>query len=62
MHHLYTTSRLELQQLDVCFAMEEATRYWLLKAEPDSRVVKGKDVKVSELERRVLPNRFIPNC
>ncbi|TFK62720.1 DUF55-domain-containing protein [Pluteus cervinus] len=24
-----------------------ATRYWLLKAEPDSRVVKGKDVKFS---------------
>jgi len=22
------------------------TKYWLLKAEPDSRVVKGKDVKV----------------
>ena len=26
-------------------------RYWLLKAEPDSRIVKGKDVKVS-LTRR----------
>ncbi|KAJ7065006.1 PUA-like domain-containing protein [Mycena amicta] len=25
----------------------EATKYWLLKAEPDSRVVKGKDVKFS---------------
>ena len=23
-------------------------KYWLLKAEPDSRVVKGKDVKVSQ--------------
>lgn len=23
-----------------------STKYWLLKAEPDSRVVKGKDVKV----------------
>ena len=34
--------------------MDEATtklkRYWLLKAEPDSRVVKGKDVKVSDFE------------
>ena len=27
--------------------MEQGTRkYWLMKAEPDSRVVKGKDVKV----------------
>jgi len=55
-HHRYIAPRLELQQLDVYFAMEEATtpkRYWLLKAEPDSRVVKGKDVKVSELGRRV---------
>lgn len=24
-----------------------STKYWLMKAEPDSRVVKGKDVKVS---------------
>ncbi len=24
-----------------------STKYWLLKAEPDSRIVKGKDVKVS---------------
>jgi len=28
--------------------MKESTRnYWLMKAEPDSRVVKGKDVKFS---------------
>lgn len=26
-----------------------ATKYWLLKAEPDSRIVKGKDVKVNYL-------------
>jgi len=54
-HHRYIAPRLE-SRLDVYFAMEEATtpkRYWLLKAEPDSRVVKGKDVKVSELGRRV---------
>jgi hypothetical protein len=28
-------------------ALEQNTMPWLMKAEPDSRVVKGKDVKVS---------------
>ena len=26
-----------------------SSNYWLMKAEPDSRIVKGKDVKVSVL-------------
>lgn len=30
-------------------------KYWLLKAEPDSRVVKGKDVKVSQKTRLTWP-------
>lgn len=28
-------------------SMVESLRFWLMKAEPDSRIVKGKDVKVS---------------
>jgi len=26
---------------------DRETKYWLMKAEPNSRIVKGKDVKVS---------------
>ena len=31
-------------------AVGMAVKYWLMKAEPDSRIVKGKDVKVSQCE------------
>lgn len=31
-------------------------KYWLMKAEPDSRIVKGKDVKVG---REVCPSTVV---
>ena len=38
MHHQRAFPTLNLSTM--------SSKYWLLKAEPDSRVVKGKDVKV----------------
>ena len=35
------------------------TRYWLLKAEPDTRVVKGKDVKVGSNLCKEAPASFV---
>ena len=34
---------------------ERETKYWLMKVEPNSRIVKGKDVKVSATWTRGLP-------
>lgn len=40
--------------------MSSETKYWLLKAEPDTRIVKGKDVKVG-LSRVLLKTSSDPN-
>jgi len=39
------------------YHLNMSTRYWLLKAEPDSRLVKGRDVKVTHI-RFLLPPIF----
>ena len=39
------------------YHLNMSTRYWLLKAEPDSRLVKGRDVKVTHV-RFLLPPIF----
>lgn len=38
--------RLKLNLFTASLSSMASAKYWLLKAEPDSRLVKGKDVKV----------------
>ena len=57
----YRISRIfaNIQVLRTLCHMSTSKRYWLLKAEPDTRIVKGKDVRVSNLDatKRVVATK-----
>lgn len=42
------------------FVLQMVFKYWLLKAEPDSRVVKGKDVKARFLKSSLILDPISP--